>query len=82
MFACHAVSFIHGEENANDMDTIPVLASISATRTKLPLQFVEKGRAMRAERNQIGDVGCHKVTQSGSGRTTTTTFIEYLNWLR
>jgi hypothetical protein len=70
------------ELNANEKETITVLASITAARTKLPLQFVAKGRTTRAERSQCGDLENHEVTHSDSGWTTTTTFIEYLKWLR
>jgi hypothetical protein len=68
--------------NANDKEKITVLASITAARTKLPLQFIAKGRTVRAERNQLGVLELHEVTHSESGWTTTKTFLEYLRWLR
>jgi hypothetical protein len=70
------------ELNANEKEIITVLASITAARTALPLQFVAKGRTTRAERSQCGDLEYHEVTHSDSGWTTTTTFVEYLKWLR
>jgi hypothetical protein len=68
--------------NASDKESITVLASITAARTKLPLQFIAKGRTVRAERNQLGDIEYHETTHSESGWTTTATFLLYLQWLR
>jgi hypothetical protein len=67
-----------GDEKAS----ITVMAAISAAGDKLPLFFIAKGKTVRAERSQIGDVGLHDVTHSETGWMTVVTFKEYLTLLR
>lgn len=68
--------------NANQKEKITVVAAIAADGTKMPLQFIAKGKTDAVIETQIGDVGYHFRTFSENGWTTENTFIEYLTGLR
>ena len=74
----HVVRYI----NANDKEKVTVVAAITADGTKLPLQFIAKGKTQEVIESQIGDVGYHFKAYSENGWTTEETFIEYLTGLR
>ena len=76
--ADHVVRYV----NANNKDKITVVAAIAADGTKLPLQFIAKGKTSEVLETQIGDVSYHFRTYSENGWTTESTFIEYLTGLR
>ena len=57
------------------------VASITASRCKLPLWIIAKGTTERCHA-QVGDPQGHLVTHSGNGWTTVETFGEYLMSLR
>ena len=64
--------------NANEKDRLTVVAGIRSDGTKLPLQFIAKGKTPSVLDSQIGDVGDHIKTYSENGWTTEDTFIEFL----
>jgi hypothetical protein len=66
----------------NEKDSLTVLATVRADRTKLPLVILAAGKTARVEGSQLGDIGIHFSDHSESGWTTTETFIRYLHWLR
>ena len=74
----HVVRYI----NANDKEKVTVVAAVTADGTKLPLQFIAKGKTQEVIESQIGDVGYHFRAYSENGWTTEETFIEYLTGLR
>lgn len=69
--------FIQGTEK----EGVTVLASITASRCKLPLWIIAKGTTERCH-GQIGDPQGHLVTHSETGWTTVETFSEFLMSLR
>ena len=68
--------------NGSDKDCITVLASVTASGTKLPLFFLAEGKTERVEESQIGDVGFHWKCHSKNGWQTSETFSTYLMHLR
>ena len=68
--------------NAKEKEKITVVAAIAADGTKLPLQFIAKGKTPEVLETQIGDVDYHFRTYSENGWTNEKTFIEYLTGIR
>jgi hypothetical protein len=59
-----------------------VLATISASGTKCPLDFLAMGKTPRAERTQIGDVDEHWRSHPVSGCMTSEIFVDSVQQLR
>ena len=74
----HVVRYV----NANEKDKLTVVAGIRADGTKLPVQFIAKGKTEQVLDSQLGDVGYHLRSFSESGWTTEYTFVEYLVGIR
>ena len=68
--------------NVNDKSQVTVLATITASKTKLPLLFVAQGKTTQVENSQIGDVGYHWKAHSESGWVTDEVFSYYLHKIR
>ena len=68
--------------DGDDKNCLTVLATVTATGTKLPLYFLASGKTTRVEETQVGDIGSHWKTHSESGWQTSETFQEYLMHLR
>ena len=74
---CDVKVYIQGAQK----EGLTVLASITASRCKLPLWIIAKGTTERCHA-QVGDPQGHLVTHSENGWTTVETFSEYLMSLR
>ena len=74
----HVVRYV----NANEKERLTVVAGIRADGTKLPLQFIAKGKTEQVLESQIGDVFPHLRAFSESGWTNESTFLSYLHALR
>ena len=66
---------------AGEKDGVTVVAAVTASGTKLPLQIIASGKTQACER-QLGDVGYHNSAHSASGWTTGDTFRLFLMSLR
>ena len=76
-WTCDVKVYIQGAQK----EGLTVLASITASRCKLPLWIIAKGTTERCHA-QVGDPQGHLVTHSENGWTTVETFSEYLMSLR
>lgn len=65
----------------DEKECLTVLASVTASGEKLPLYFLAKGKTMKVEDTQIGDVGEHWRNHSLNGWQNEDTFISYLERL-
>jgi hypothetical protein len=73
---------IQAKINGNKKDCVTVLASVSASGSKLPLVFIAAGKTERVEQSQIGDVKGHWRNHSTNGWQSSETFQSYLENLR
>jgi hypothetical protein len=58
------------------------LCSITVVWIKLPMVMITSGHTQRVERNQLEDIESHMPMHIISGRTTKSSFKEYLRFLR
>jgi hypothetical protein len=68
--------------NGNEKDCVTVLASVTASGSKLPLLFIAAGKTERVEQSHIGDLEGQWTTHSTNGWQTSETFQSYLENLR
>ena len=61
---------------------LTVLATVSASGTKLPLLIISEGKTVKCEQSQLGDTAYHWKTHTESGWQTTESFELYLMHLR
>jgi hypothetical protein len=73
--------WISVEATLDEKDAITAVASISASRKKLPLDLIAKGLTPRVDHLQLGPHTRHETDHSPSEWTTTATFTNYLHWL-
>ena len=66
----------------DEKEAITVLASITASGTKLPLLIIAKGRTTRAEASQLGDIDHHYSFHTETGWINKEAFERYLMILR
>lgn len=66
----------------DDKKSLTVMATVSASGTRLPLFVISKGATERSERSQIGDIYPHFTSHSTASWMTTECFKEYLSMLR
>jgi hypothetical protein len=67
--------------SGNEKDCFTVMATISLSRTKLPLYILGKGLTERCERSQFGEVQLHQTDHSRTDWTTEDTMLRYITWL-
>jgi hypothetical protein len=68
--------------DGDEKGMITVLATISASKNKWPLFFVAKGKTVRVESSQIGEVGSNWRAHSETGWMRGELFVDYLHHLR
>ena len=61
---------------------LTVLATVSASGTKLPLLIISEGKTVKCEQSQLGDTAYHWKTHTENGWQTTESFELYLMHLR
>jgi hypothetical protein len=66
----------------NEKQSFTALCSITASRRKLPMVMIAKGKTWRVEQSQLGDIEPHLAAHSESGWITIPTFEEYLAILK
>lgn len=66
----------------DEKQTITVMASITASATKLPLMMIAKGTGNRCEATQLGDIYPHFSHHTESGWMDQDAFVTYLKFLR
>jgi hypothetical protein len=69
--------------DGNEKQSFPVVATVAAARTKLPIVMIASGITERCEVGQLGkDTADHWTDHSESGWTTVETFPHFLDFLR
>jgi hypothetical protein len=66
----------------DDKQSFTALCSITASRRKLPMVMIAKGKTARVERSQLSEIERHIAVHSESGWIVIASFKEYLNMLK